>query len=108
MPAQPLASDAPEAATLAQVSLSLLKEAAVLLWLPGAPHARRCEEDVTRAAALLHSLLRVWPHKRHLLLPATDWPLLAAAMAPLLSFKEECSMEGCAGVRTYLGQDFRC
>ncbi len=83
MPVQPAGADAPEAATLANMALSLLKEAAVLAWqMP--PDVAGCKVAVTQACAMLQGLLRVWPHKRHELLPITGWQLLAAAMAPLL------------------------
>ncbi len=91
MPAQPTGSD--EAATLAQVLLSILKEAAVLIWQSAMPDAQRyvvaqCRAAVARATTVLRGLLRVWPHARDLL-PSTDWPLLAAAVAPLL-LKDHC------------------
>jgi hypothetical protein len=84
MPVQPAGADSPEAATLNQVALNLLKEAAVLVWQKPLPNVTACKTDVAQACALLRGLLRVWPHKRHELLPITGWQLLAAAIAPLL------------------------
>ncbi len=86
MPGQGLLH-APEAANLATVAVSIIKEAAVLAWQPATPDAKaaavaECKTAVMNAAALLRSLLQA--HTTDLLLPTSAWPLLAAAIAPLL------------------------